>query len=122
MSNYADTAGRPRRFNPGATDADMGAPTDVKDFINSAPYPEVLWYVSMGVNVTSYSVSIYRWSKPEDGKSGSAFPVLDDTFTLKTGSESFRQPTWGDLVSIRIHDIVDPDGAFEVRWKGINPQ
>jgi len=122
MSNYSDAFGRPRRFGLAETAADMAAPAAENLFVHVEPYPEALWYVRMGANVTSYSVSTYRWSNPEDGKMGTAFAVLEDTFTGNTGNAVFRQPAWGDGVSLRIHAIVNPDGAFEVRLKGINPQ
>lgn len=121
MSNYADAFGVPKRFGAGCVAASMPAPTAAKDFVIIAPYPEVIWYVKMGANVTSYDVDLCSLARPENGKLGSTFVVVDDTFTVQAGNKRFRQAVWGDPVAIRIYNIVNPDGEFEVQYKGINP-
>lgn len=120
-SVYGRQYGAMRNLVAGSTQSDMSAPTAESEFVIANGYNAIEWHVKLGTGCTSYTVTLYRWVKPEPGRTGNSYAVVDATYVGETASRVFTQERGGCPVFLRIHSIAGTLSAdFSVDFRGVN--
>lgn len=118
---YGRNFGPWRKLLAGSTQTDMSAPSTEAEFVIAPGFRTVEWSVKSGTGATSYNLTLYRWNKPEFGRTGSTYASVVESYVGVSGNQTFSQALNGAPAFLRVHSIAGTVSAdFEVNFRGVN--